>query len=324
MRWTRVLSAGEMDTAAVAKDRPDFLVLGAMRCGTTTLFELLRQHPQIHMPWQKEIPILWGDPPHPENFRREFAKYFQGVDEAKRWGTAPTSYLLFRTIAGPALLRATAPEVRLVAILRNPIDRAVSHCRMWRALRLPSWERSTEEILDEGLTEARYWNEPRPEPHEVPDSALPIFIGEYSRALAPYYRVFPRERLHIMFLEELEKDPQGEFRRLLGFLRVEEAFTPPDLGVHHNAMGDSSRGRGLALRLTSSGPATKVRRSLPLALRTGLARGRMKLAQRDQASPEKKADVSEDLRTALRQFYRADVEKLANQIGRHPPWAEFA
>ena len=96
---------------------PDFFILGAAKAGTTSLFELLKLHPDVFM----------SSPKEPFFFEYEYEKglgfysrtYFRGWNGQKRIGEARVSHLLLPFV--PGRIRASRPEARLIAILRDPV-----------------------------------------------------------------------------------------------------------------------------------------------------------------------------------------------------------
>jgi hypothetical protein len=173
-----------------AKDRLDFLVIGAQKAGTTSLFEYLRLHPEIHMPPGKEVPYFSDDGMVAHGWEAYLGQTFAGTDPSLSWGTASPQYMAGAVLmpAGPVggapervvpeRIRERLPEARLVAILRDPVARAESHHRMMRLRgeEPRSFDRAVAELLrPEALEQAR--REP------TPTSAY-VAWGEYGRILA--------------------------------------------------------------------------------------------------------------------------------------------
>jgi hypothetical protein len=106
-------------TGVESKRNVDFLVIGAQKSGATSLFEYLQCHPELYLPPSKEV-----------SFFVEASKFPRGhgADEDKLWGEVCPSYM--GHTSAPANIYANRPDMKLVAILRNPIDRAYSHYRM--------------------------------------------------------------------------------------------------------------------------------------------------------------------------------------------------
>jgi hypothetical protein len=196
---------------------PTFLVIGAMRSGTTTLARALGAHPEVFIPREKEIHYF------DQNFDRPvewYRRWFEAADGVPAIGEATPTYMYERE--APARMAQVVPEARLVAILRNPIDRAYSH--YWHERNLG---RETLSFRD-GLAR---------EPARIDtDEVLPRLRFAYldrSRYLPQLERVcrhYPRERLHVMILEEFQRDPAALYGELCRFLGVDEGFRPSRIG----------------------------------------------------------------------------------------------
>jgi hypothetical protein len=196
---------------------PDFLVLGAQKAGTTALYAYLRRHPQITGPSWKEVSY----------FDRHYARgegWYRGNfpnlarTRGKLVGEASPSYL-FHPLA-PERVRTLVPGVRLVALVRNPVDRALSHYHHEVAL---GRERlSFEEALDaeeERLRgeEERLRSDPRYFSREWWSHTYQA-RGRYAEQLERWLAVFPREQLLIVPSEDLGADPEAAHGTVLDFL----------------------------------------------------------------------------------------------------------
>jgi hypothetical protein len=196
---------------------PDFLVLGAQKAGTTALYAYLRRHPQISGPSWKEVSF----------FDRHYARgeaWYRGNfpnlarTRGKIVGEASPSYL-FHPLA-PQRARALVPEVRLVALVRNPVDRALSHYHHEVALgREPL---SFEQALD--AEEERLRGEEErlvTDPHYFSRewwSHTYKARGRYAEQLERWLVVFTREQLLVVPTDDLAAEPERTHVRVLEFL----------------------------------------------------------------------------------------------------------
>ena len=106
---------------------PNFLIVGAAKAGTTSLYDYLRQHPDIFMPEWKELSFFIGDPCGPLHKVRKPAYYrrvFTGSKGYKAVGEASTSYLWVR--AAPSLIKSELGSVKILIILRDPVAMSYS------------------------------------------------------------------------------------------------------------------------------------------------------------------------------------------------------
>ncbi len=193
---------------------PDFLILGAQKAGTTALYAYLRWHPEITGPSFKEVSFFDRHHAHGE-------RWYRAHMPARRRslvGEASPSYL-FHPLA-PERVASMLPDVRLIALLRNPVDRAFSHYQHEVALgREPlSFEDAIdrEEERMRGEVE-RMLREPSYFSHAWWNHTY-VARGRYAEQLERWFARFPRERLLVLFTEELAGDTAGTYRRVLDFL----------------------------------------------------------------------------------------------------------
>ena len=119
------------------------------------------------------------------------------------------------------------PNVRLVAILRNPVDRAFSHYQFFRANRIEPSPTFVEALHDEPRRLAEGWYL----------SFCYLTTGFYARHLARYDALFAREQLMVLLYDDLIADPLAVVRSIFRFLDVDESFAP-NVSVRHNVTRD--------------------------------------------------------------------------------------
>src|SRR5579872_5519596 len=127
------------------KDTIDFIVIGAQKAGTSSLFEYLRHHPELYLPPGKEQPYFSHEAIRRRGWADYMNKVFFDADPGRKWGTVTPQYMIGglwevsnptpdgesydeRTV--PLRIRERAPQARLIAILREPADRARAQHRM--------------------------------------------------------------------------------------------------------------------------------------------------------------------------------------------------
>ena len=224
---------------------PSFLVIGAQRAGTTTLFDQLLLHPDLHGPVGGRGEVTWADKEihffderfllgptwyrsfFPLTLRRRWARTRGGDVVA---GEA-TPYYIFHPLV-PERVAATIPDVRLIAVLRDPVERAYSHYQMMRrskredlsfedalaaeADRLAS---ESEVELEAGTTRFRIGTgERRKHYHHRHHSYFAR--GLYAEQLERWLACFPREQLLVLAVEDLADRQAETLRRVLDFLGV--------------------------------------------------------------------------------------------------------
>lgn len=309
--------------AAAARKRwlivtmPTFLIIGAAKAGTTSMYEYLRQHPDIFMSAVKE-PLHFAS--HAMNRRwtgpgddwlraryldlarvEDYEALFEGGTHALARGEASPIYL--HTEGCAERIRAALPDARLMVLLRDPVDRAFSHFRM--------------HLQGNRETAGSFAEAVRLEEERIRQGWSPAFHyvrrGFYYRQLEPYLRLFPREHLRIYLYEDIVKDTAVVVRDAYAFLGVDPDFTP-DTEKRYNIGGTPARAALPTLLRGASRVTAFIRCLVPKVLRQPI---RLRLKR----MAEKKIVVDPQTRADLIKEYRPDILKLQEMLGRDlGPW----
>jgi hypothetical protein len=212
----------------------DFLVIGAQKAGTTSLWRYLEDNPRLRMPPGKESPFF-TEAAYPDGLRSYMRALFKDAPRGAKLGTVTASYMLgARGVAVPeiaARIRRTVPGVRLVALLRDPVARAASAHQMAR--RDYGETRSFDEAV-RALLEPAALEDARSQPT---DTNSYIVGGEYGRMLAAYLELFDREQLLVELTATLDSNPDDVVRRVCEHIGV-EPHEPRNLGTRYFPSGD--------------------------------------------------------------------------------------
>jgi hypothetical protein len=198
---------------------PDFVVAGAAKGGTTSLFYYLQPHPQVWMPPSKELHFFSNHFDRGEDWLRA---QFAPADPAQVTGEMTPEY--FEHPLAAERMARVIPDAKVVVILRHPVERAYSHYQMQRA------KFSTEEpfadildIEDTGGIEAV------PAPH-----AAYLRGGRYFEHLQRWLQHYPREALLVLLMDDLQSDPAAVYRQLCAHVGVSSEPLPDNLGRRYN------------------------------------------------------------------------------------------
>jgi hypothetical protein len=247
---------------------PDFLVLGGQRCGSTTLFTMLSGHPQVLPSSHKEPHFFDNNVVRGEAFyRRLFPLGVHMRLHARRAGRAVTGEGTTYYLAHPAVperVAAMLPDARLIAILRDPVDRAYSHYQL--SVRAGRERLSFEEALaaePERLAgeEERLLAEPgyRSDAHRFHSYRV---RGVYIDQLERWWAAVLRERLLVLRSEDMFADPGAVYRRVAAFLGLDaddrRTFEARNQVAYHG-MEDETR---QSLRGFFREPNTRLERAL--------------------------------------------------------------
>lgn len=289
---------------------PNFLVIGAARSGTTSLYRYLAQHPDIFMSPRKE-PSFFAYEGHPLDFcgprdqelgapayavttRAEYEALFAGRTHEHAVGEASPFYLC--TGGAADRIARLLPDCRLIAVLRDPSARAFSQYAMFvRDRRERLRFRRALEACDA-----------RRRANWAPGWQY-VELGFYARQLRRYYARFPAEQIKILFYEDLCRDPLALCREVFAFLGIDPGFTP-DVTQRHNTSRIKRRRLARLLNRPHLG-RTLARGVLPTAVRRAIRRRlerhlyyTLRLAPADRAM--------------LVEIYREDILELQRMTGR--------
>ena len=198
-----------------ARPLPGFLILGAQKAGTTALYAYLRWHPGITGPAWKEVSYFDR---HYRRGVRWYRGHFPLRPGERLVGEARPGYL-FHPL-GPERVRATVPDAKLIALLRDPVDRALSHYHHEVALgREPLTFEEAIEAEPERTRgeEERLAREPGCFSHAWWDYTY-LARGRYAEQLERWLAVFPREQLLVVASDELAVEAGETYARVLEFL----------------------------------------------------------------------------------------------------------
>jgi len=198
--------------------RPNFFVLGATKCGTTTLHGLLTAHPHIFMTKEKEPHFFDDDTYYNRGLDRYLRDHFRGAAGFKARGEATPSYLAWERKVRDRIRRALGKDLRFVVILRNPVKRAWSHYLHQRCncVETESFERALE-------------LEPTRLSAGKPPFTAYFRDGLYAHQLRAWFEAFPREHFLVLLTEDLAERPAAVARQAFAFLEVDPdvEFSPP-------------------------------------------------------------------------------------------------
>lgn len=278
---------GRRDVPAAGGRLPDFVVIGAMRAGTTSLARYLGAHPGIGMPSKKEIHFFdWNWDRGLDWYRAAFADAAPGAIV----GEATPIYMVYADAM--ERMAAACPDLRLVAVLRDPVDRAFSHYNYNRML-------GFEPLSFEGALAAEIDRPPATTDRRTYDY---VERGRYLPQLERAATLYPCERLHVVLFEELVSRPRETYAAVCRFLGVDDAFVPSNLGETMNAHS-AYRSKALARAI----------RALPKPLQ--------RPARRFNRTEIAYAPMAEATRRTLEQRFAADNESLGAWLGRErSPW----
>jgi hypothetical protein len=297
---------------------PDLFIIGAPKSGTTSLYEYLKGHPEIYMSVVKEPCYFARDLAKDDsgNFLvygrddRLYSDLFKDAADFKRRGEGSTRYLYSREAA--SLIKQASPDARIIAMIRNPIDMAHS----LHAHKLAAGTEDLESFEDALAAEADRHAGKRIPAHSNPLLATYRDRARFGEQLPRWFEVFGRDAVLVIVLEDLIRDPEGQFRRVLEHVGVDPTYTPESFAAHNTAHG--ARSRAVRRILNGKIPQWFVWGLLPKVVGDTRTRGMVRSFRHSwfHRKPITKDALRPELRRQLETEFMPDVARLSEMLGR--------
>ena len=267
---------------------PNFLIIGAMKSGTTSLYHYIKTHPEIFMPAFKE-PNFFIKKDIQKRDLEWYEALFSGSNNAKALGEASVNYTKYPHYQGvPQRIASFNKNMRLIYVLRNPLARTCSHYlhNIYAGI-------ETESLRDAIVKRPLY-----------------IQASLYYMQIQEYLKHFSSDQLLILLFEDLKKDPIGIVRKVFDFLEVDEQFVPPNIGeVKHQTKQKRGKDRLIASFIKEMPFYHNINNAIPDRLK--LVAGFLLKKNIDFTPPE-----SEDLPEEAKKLIIEDLNKLSEFLNK--------
>ena len=286
---------------------PNFLIIGVQKAGTTSIYNYLGQHPQVYMSPIKETNFLekdWEKVGKEQSLYNsngidtweKYCQLFAGAKDEIALGEASPNYLFHYKSSVERILKYV-PEAKLIAILRNPIERAYSDYLM----------HIRDEIGEQLSLKAEIELRPR--------SSFLLKKGFYSTQLQYYFEHFDKSQIKIYLYDDLKANSVKLMQDLYKFIGVDNSFYPDMSEKVQTAQIPKSRLVNKLLRKQNpvrSFVAKNLKLFLPEAQRQKLRSQLIKL----NSDGKEKAKLSQEERKLLQDLYQEEIVSLQELIGR--------
>ncbi|HYO18678.1 MAG TPA: sulfotransferase [Dermatophilaceae bacterium] len=287
---------------------PDFLIIGAYKSGTTSMVQYLGQHPSIFMPWLQE-PNYFAYPPSEDSAKRrpevdrntiyrrhrtpgrsQYEALFADAPPGAVIGECSPEYM--RSPLACSRIAAELPNAKLLAILRNPVDRAFS-----------DFQAFVRDSVEQGTFAEAIHRHQRSDPgyHYVT-------TGFYGQQLKPYFDAFPSGSIKVVLTEDLRAEGQGVLSDVCDWLGVDHRGWTPDMTEQRNVSG---RPGNAAVAL-----AYRLRRTMRPWVKPLVTKGMQRRADALLAAGLRRETMEPEVRRELLEVYRDDISLLQSLIGR--------
>lgn len=289
--------------------RPDFFIVGAPKCGTTAMYEYLRQHPDIFMADTKELHFFGSDFQRrrtPRLTLEQYLSYFTPATTESRVGEASVRYLHSRTAA--VEIANFSPGARAIIMLRDPVEMMYS---MHSELAFSGMEdiQNFAEALD--AEDDRRAGRRIPAATNIADVLFYRDAAKFTAQVERYFDALGRDRVRVIIYDDFRDDTPRSVRETFAFLDVDESFEP-----RTGVVNPSKRPRSRVLQRFLAAPPGwlrgAVRATVPRQARKRTYKRMMKL----NARYESRQPMDPALRAELTAEFSSEVASLGRLLKR--------
>ncbi|WP_456426841.1 sulfotransferase family protein [Desulfurobacterium sp.] len=282
---------------------PNFFIIGAPKCGTTALSEYLRQHPQVFFSNPKE-PHFFNDDfsaRHTYDFET-YLSYFKAAEPYHKAIGEGSVFYLFSRAAVPNILKVI-PEAKFIVMLRNPVDLAYS----WHSQAVFSFG---EDVLDFerawSLQEERKRGKHIPEYNIVREALYYGDLAKLGEQVERLLRIVPKNRVHFIIFDDFKKNTREEYLKVIDFLNLDHWEPASYEIINRNKKIKSIKMHFMIEKVRI------LKRKLGIRMNLGLG---TKIQQFNKVESQR-PPLSSQMKERLKGYFRDDVEKLSNILGR--------
>ena len=302
--------------------RPNFIIAGTIKAATSSVFGYLSAHPQVLGSSIKEtnffITEYTGD--RQKDLER-YSMHFRSPDSATRIITEASPGYLTHSKDMAARIRGMLPDVKLLFILRDPIDRLYSYYNFHMGQLTKDFDRTIS--FEEFIERCRLYSSGKQDPAalKMDERHLrALEIGRYSEFLREYLKLFPREQIIVLFYDDIKTDLRGVMKRLCDMLGIVPAFYDGYVFHKVNATFTSRMKLLHSLAVAANKSLEKYLRQRP-ALKHRIVALYKSLNQKREGY----LSIPEATRRALEAYYGRSNKELAELISGEncPPWVKI-
>lgn len=286
---------------------PNLFIVGAPKAGTTTLYEYLRNIPDIFMSPVKEphffdVKTMPADHPYtrPIRDKKKYLKLFSKAKDEKLIGEASPTYLADPD--APKLIHEVSPKAKIIISLRDPVERVYSFYLM---------ASNQTDLINLPFHEQLIFDLTKQTDRIV--KGLELDKGKYFDSVKRYVELFGEEQVKIIFFEEFVQSTEKIINEIADFLGIKQTYEFKAQIVNPYGVPRSK----VATHLISSTKLSRFAKKIIPSSARSLVKDKVLL------KPAKKPKMTEEDRNLLKNYYKNDVEKLKTFLRREIPWPNF-
>lgn len=288
--------------------KPNLFLIGAPKCGTTSVHYYLKQHPEIYMSEVKEPRYFGKDLLNNPYFKNlaEYLSIFQKAGKEKYIGEATTYYLYSKTAAKE--IYKFAPKAKIIILIRNPVDFLYSlHSEYVYKLQEPIVN------FEEAL---RAEKDRRKGKRLSQDNKLPslLFYSDwckFSEQISRFYKFFGKENVLVLILDDLKKNTKKEYKKMLKFLSVDE-----NIEVNLEIKNPNKQYYSKFIQKLIGFPPIALHNFFKAVVPTNFRILIINTIYHLNSKHEPRPPMNKNLRNKLQKIYEPEVKKLSKLLNR--------
>jgi len=296
-------------------NKPNFFIVGAPKCGTTSMNFYLKEHPEIYIPDRKEFHYFGSDLAFKHDRTEEtYRTYFEGWSDEKIGGEASVWYLYSKLAAKE--IHEFNPDSKIIVMLRNPVDMVhAHHSQTMYGGAEPITD--FEEALD--AEEGRRNGTIPTHPTRPPQLFYYSQVARYTEQIERFVSVFGADKVHVVIFDDLKSDVQRIYRETLEFLGVDSSYEA-DLSPRNK----NQKFRNKSLHYFVTNPPEGLKKGLKKIIPLTFLRGLKVRVKQANTLREPRKEMSRETRLRLIEVYRDEIAKVGDYLGRDfSSWLEI-
>lgn len=298
--------------------KPTFYIIGVPKAGTSSLYQYLKEHPDIFMSANKEPNFFLPELDGLDQISNQQAYHalFQEAGKNQERGEASVGYFSYYSHVIPEIKKQT-PHAKIIVILRDPVERFMSQVR--HSKRMGRETRSLQEVFKELVTEYESISEP---PHRIPDQKMSetrnlryFWFSRYYDPMKAFINHFGRDKIKILLFQRFADHTDHAMNELLTFLQVDSHIQLDTDRVYNKGGKEIIPGVDYCLKRPSL--LKQVWQTIfPATLRERVS-GFISRVNKTKSVLNVRTDanrLSEDQKKRMRSFFAPDIEKLQQLI----------
>ena len=288
----------------------DFLIVGAQKAGTTSLYEYLSKHDEIFMPFLKELNYFSND----QNYAKGegyYHDFFSGVQSSLILGEASPQYMYSPDIA--RRIFDYSPSIKLIMCLRDPADRAYSHFRMnkRRGKEINCFETIVlQQIMSYEETGVC---------HEDPEFDY-LGLGLYGNKIKSFLRYFESSQIKVVWSDDLDGNRKKTVDDVIFFLGLNSKINPDTVEKKFHTGGEARFPRLYQLFVLGQKAPSPIKQLIKTVIGKDRLGGMLHRLDTQFFIDSKRDEMEVSIRAKLDDFYAKDAELISELVGVEAPW----